>query len=58
MKDLAEIHAYDSARENAHAEIAAGQFMTLAAYLASRVLKRKKRRLRARTPGPVGTSAA
>jgi len=40
-EELAEIRDYDSARERAHSEIAAGQFSTLAAYRASRGRKVK-----------------
>ena len=35
-EELAEIQAYDSSRERAYAEIAAGQFSALAAYRAGR----------------------
>jgi hypothetical protein len=40
-EDLAEIRAYDSARDRAHSEIAAGQFATLVAYRAGRERKAK-----------------
>jgi hypothetical protein len=40
-EELTEIHAYDSARDRAHSEIAAGQFTTLAAYRAGQRRKRK-----------------
>jgi hypothetical protein len=40
-EELADIQAYDSTREYAQAEIAAGQFSTLAAYRAGRVRKSK-----------------
>jgi hypothetical protein len=35
-EELADIQAYDSARERAHEEIEAAQFLTLAAYRAGR----------------------
>ncbi len=40
-EELADIHAYDAARDRAHSEIAAGQFSTLAAYRARRGRKAK-----------------
>ena len=40
-EELAEIPAYDSARDRAHSEIAAGQYMTLAAVRAARQRKVK-----------------
>jgi hypothetical protein len=40
-EELDEIHAYDSARQRAHSEIAAGQFSTLAAYRGARERKAK-----------------
>jgi hypothetical protein len=40
-EELADIQAYDSTRDRAHSEIAAGQFSTLAAYRASRGRKAK-----------------
>jgi hypothetical protein len=40
-EELADIQAYDSARDQAHSEIAAGQFSTLAAYRAGRGRKTK-----------------
>jgi hypothetical protein len=40
-KELADIQAYDSTRDRAHSEIAAGQFSTLAAYRAARRRKAK-----------------
>ena len=40
-KELADIQAYDSARDLAHSEIAAGQFSTLAAYRTGRGRKAK-----------------
>jgi hypothetical protein len=40
-EELAEIQAYDSTRDSAHAEIAASQFSTLAAYRAGRERKGK-----------------
>jgi hypothetical protein len=40
-EELADIQAYDSTRDHAHSEIAAGQFTTLAAYRAGRGRKGK-----------------
>jgi len=40
-EELAEIEAYDSTRDHAHSEIAAGRFSTLAAYRAARERKGK-----------------
>jgi hypothetical protein len=40
-EELAEIRAYDSTRDRAHSEIAAGQFSTLASYRAGRERKAK-----------------
>jgi hypothetical protein len=40
-EELADIQAYDSTRDRAHAEIAAGQFSTLAAFRAGRGRKAK-----------------
>ena len=40
-EELADIRVYDALRDQAHAEIAAGEFATLASYRAGRKLKRK-----------------
>ncbi len=40
-EELADIQAYDAARDQVHAEIAAGQFSTLLAYRAGRGRKAK-----------------
>lgn len=40
-EELADIHAYDASQSRAHAEIAAGEFATLASYRAGR--RRKAR---------------
>jgi hypothetical protein len=40
-EELADIRAYDSAHDQVHSEIAAGQFSTLAAYRAGRERKGK-----------------
>ena len=40
-EELADIQAYDSAREQAHTEIGSGQFSTLAAYRVGRGRKSK-----------------
>jgi hypothetical protein len=40
-EELADIRAYDSARDRAHSEIAAGQFSTLAAFRIARQRKAK-----------------
>jgi len=40
-EELADIQAYDTAQPTARAEIAAGQFVTLAGYRAARARKRK-----------------
>ena len=40
-EELADIHAYDSFNEKAHAEIAAGQSATLTSYRATRRRKAK-----------------
>ena len=40
-EDLADIRAYDSSRDWAYSEIAAGQFLTLAAYQSPRRPNRK-----------------
>jgi len=40
-EELADMHAYDSARDRAHSEITAGQFSTLAAFRAARQRKAK-----------------
>ena len=40
-EELAEIEAYDSKRDRAHSEVAAGRFSTLAAYRAGRGRKVK-----------------
>ncbi len=40
-EELADIHAYDALRDQAHSEIAAGQFVSLTAYRADRKRKSK-----------------
>jgi hypothetical protein len=40
-EELADIQAYDKARPKAHAEVAAGQFVTLADYRAGRLCKHR-----------------